>query len=329
MKIFSKLLPLFAGLIILISPGCKKEESYYPSKVTFNDFTGTWSGTLTAFKNNQLISHSGTILFFLEPDGEKMGGILSLEKQYALTEIQLRSGVFYFQVLNNDTTNPFCANWNLSGMAEITSEMEMHVIISGKECGEVGEEWINYEGDFVLQQPDPDSSKYFCFAGLGHAWTYNVQIVNNDSCQINTLINKNTGTVYSGLTSNSCNINWSSHLFRWDVTPTHFQVLDNTNGNKVQYAFHFDQDINVPYYYYYGNDTNIVTRLGSDSVYVAAGGFLCTKYRLDQYLHTDSTYRIDKGVLYIDNVYGLIRYQSTLLNDYDDFVTIELAQKNF
>jgi hypothetical protein len=320
---------LLTGLLVLALSGCKKDTPTYPSKATLQDYSGTWAGTLSAFKDNQVINRTGTIVFYFSAGGDRLDGILSLDLTYALSEIQFRNGIYYFQVLNSDTLNPFCQNWNLSGWAQLTSASVMHVIISGKECGQTGKEWVNYEGDFTLTSTTPDSTKYFSFAAVNHHWTYRVYTAGADSCQLDQQVDSVSGSVYGGIMTTTCNLPWGSNPFRWDVSPMHFLVLDNYSGNEVQYAFHTDQVLNKAYYYYPGMDTNIVTLLGIDSLYVGAGGFLCSRYRLEQRMHTDSTYQLDRGDIYISNRYGVIRYQSTLLNDTTDFVDQSLIQKNF
>jgi hypothetical protein len=232
-------------------------------------------------------------------------------------------------VLNSDTLNPYCQNWNLSGWGELNSSSEMHVIISGKECGEVGDEWVNYEGDFRLTSYNPDSTQLFSFAEVGRHWTYRVYTAGGDSCQMDIQVDAFDGSAYSGLMTNTCNLTWDGKPMRWNVSGLHFAVLDDHAGTKVQYAFHNDQLLNKQYYYFFGSDTNVVTRLGTDSLYVDAGGFLCTRYRLEQYMHTDNSYKIDKGVVYISNQYGWIRYQATLINDTTDILDQELISKNF
>jgi hypothetical protein len=327
MKISSRVIIVLTGLIILAITGCKKDTPYYPSKATLTDYAGTWTGSLTTFKNNQLITKEGTILLYIPAGSGQMEGVLSLDKIYALTEIQLRNGIYYFQVLNSDTLNPYCQNWNLSGWAELSSADKMHVIISGKECGEVGSEWVNYEGDFTLN--NPDNSRYFSFGAVTHQWTYRVYTAGGDSCQIENRIDSVSGSVYTGTTTNDCNFAWGSKPFRWDLTPLHFLVLNNNAGNDVLYAFHADQFVNKPYYYYAGNDTNIVTLLGSDSLYVEAGGFFCSKYLLEQRRHSETASSLDRGMFFISNQYGIIRYQSTLINDTTDIIDQSLISKNF
>ncbi len=328
MKISFRVILLLTGLFILVLSGCKKETPYYPSRATLDDFAGTWAGSLTTFKNNQLITKEGTILFYFPAGSGLLNGVLTLDKIYALTEIQIRNGIYYFQVLNSDTLNVYCQNWNLSGWAELASADKMHVIISGKECGEVGSEWVNYEGDFTLET-NPANSGLFGFGAAGNEWIYQVYTAGADSCQITHRIDSVAGSVYSGTTSSDCNFAWNAIPFRWDITPMHFQVMNSNTGKTVQYAFHIDQVLNQPYYYYYGNDTNIVTYIGSDSVYVEAGGFYCAKYSLEQRRHSGTSSSIDKGVFYISYPYGIIRYQSTLINDTTDIVDQSLISKNF
>ena len=328
MKITSGIPALVLALGILLSSGCKKDTPYYPSQATLNDYTGSWEGSLTTFKNNHLITTESTILLYFPAGSDRLEGMITLDKVYALSEIQIRNGIYYFTVLNSDTANPYCQNWNLSGYGQLSAADKMHIIISGKECGEVGKEWVNYEGDFILSNVSPDSSSYFSFGGMGHHWTYEVLTLNGDSCGMEYDVTAATGTLNTGTITSDCNFGWGSQPLRWDVAPFHFQVLAAT-GKQVQYAFHIDQAVNVPYYYYTGMDTSIVTLLSTDSMYVAAGGFLCQRYLLERRLHTDSTYRLDKGILSISNRYGIIRYQSTLLNDINDIVNQELTQKNF
>jgi hypothetical protein len=329
MKISRVIWALAIALIVLFSAGCKKDTPYYPSQATLDDFSGTWTGSLTAFKNNQVITKEGSILLYFPAGSDRLEGIMILDQIFALTEIQMRNGIYYFQVLNPDTANPFCQNWNLSGFGELSSADKMHVIITGKECGNAGEEWVNYEGDFVLSSPTPDSTRYYSFAGMNRHWTYSVLTLGGDSCQMDYDLTAATGSIYTGIVSNTCSLPWGSMPLNWDVTPMHFLVLSDQGGSEVQYAFHIDQELNVPYHYYPADDTNIVTLLGVDSVYVQAGGFICSRFRLERRIHTDSTYYIDKGVFCLSNSFGLIKYQATLLNDTNDIVLQELVQKNF
>lgn len=329
MKTSMRLVTLAAGLILLLSYGCKKETPYFPSKATLADYYGEWAGDLTAFKDNHLITVESTLSLYYTDGGTRMGGLLSMDKIYALEEIQLREGIYYFQVLNPDTANPYCANWNLSGYATLKSDSLMHIIISGKECGELGEEWVTWEGDLTLTSAAADSSAYFTFAGVNRLWEYSILTASVDSCEQTTLIDSVTGEVYLGTESTTCQFPWSSRTLRWKITPFHFSVLSPTTSKVVQYAFHLDQTLNKPYYYYYGSDTTVVTLLGEDSVYTPAGGFYCSRFSLERWVHQDSTYRIDKGHIWISNQYGIIRYQSTYVNEPDDIVLQELTGKNF
>ena len=329
MKISGGILALVAAIFLIVTTGCEKETPYYPGKATFEDFTGSWDGELSTFQNSQIITYDAEITFFLTPGSDQMNGILVMDKIYALTQIQIREGIYYFQMLNSDTANPFCANWNMSGFAQLGSADMMHIIISGKACGETGEEWLDLEGDFTLDSSSPDSTKYFSFGGVNRHWTYSVLTFGGDSCQMDYDITESNGYLFSGSITNNCSMPWGSLPLNWDVQPMHFSVLGGQDGEDVQYTFHIDQTINVPYVYYAGNDTNIVTLLGMDSVYVSAGGFYCSRYRLERRMHPDSSNLIDKGIISISNQFGIIRYQATVLDDTNDVIVQELTGINF
>src|SRR5512138_1229874 len=135
---------LVAGLF----SGCTKESSYDPSTATLDDFVGTWRGTLSAFKNNQTIHRSGDIIFYYPAGSNRLAGIMVVDQVYVLEEIQFKNGVFYFSVLNSDTLNPLCLNWNLAGYASHTNPQQIYAYISGNECGILGKEFVGYEGNF-------------------------------------------------------------------------------------------------------------------------------------------------------------------------------------
>lgn len=329
MKKPARILMILAALMTAAITGCDKETPYYPTQATLEDYYGAWGGELEAFIDNQVVTQYGSLSLYFTDGGTRMSGLLVLDRLYAVEEIQLHDGVFYFQVLNPDTASPWCQNWNLSGYAKMSSDTLMHLIISGKACGETGDEWISWEGDLSLKSEEPDQSKYFSFGLMNHMWNYSIHTVLGDSCEIQEHIDSVAEPVYGGIRTTTCDFPWSSQPFLWEVSPFHFRILTPDESSTELYAFHLDQVPQTPYRYYPGEDTNTVTLIGDDSAHVTAGNFSCRKYLLEQLHHEDSVYRINRGHIWISNKYGIIRYQAIYTNDTNGILLQELKLKNF
>ena len=96
---------LITGLIFP-ETSCKKSDSYDSSKAVTGDFIGTWTGKVSTFKNNHTIVLAGDIVFYYEPDGTTVSGLMSLDKVYLIIPFQLANGTYYFSVVNSDTLDP-------------------------------------------------------------------------------------------------------------------------------------------------------------------------------------------------------------------------------
>jgi hypothetical protein len=331
MKITGRL-TLASILILLLAgffSGCKKDSSSYdPSTATLNDFVGTWRGTLSAFKNNQKVNRSGDIIFYPNAAGDRLSGIMILDQVYVLEEIQLKNGVFYFNVLNSDTLNPLCINWNLSGYATHTSDQEIHAYISGNECGILGKEFVSYDGNFGLMNPEPDSTAFYSFGAQGHQWTYDIVLQSTGSCQLQQQITADNGNgMFTGDQTNGCGWAWTTKPLKWSVTPMRFSVLADTS-NEILYSYYLDARPESTYIFTPGDQVNTVQMITMEAITVPAGTFKCTKFMV-QISINGGLFPVQKGYYWLSNTAGIVKYQSLLSGDTTNIVTQSLASKNF
>lgn len=326
--LLSKFSILAAFLFILIS-GCKKDDEYDPTDAVASDFRGTWRGTISMYKGGELVKKSGDVILYFTPDGMVLNGLMVFEQVYALEEIQFRSGVYYFQVLNSDTLNPLCTEWNLSGFMRLSDPQTAEFFISGKECGLTGKNWVDFTGTLSLVNPEPDPTAYYNFAKSGNQWNYDITQVNDQTCQMEYQLNTDLGNYhFEGQKGNTCNWNWNNAPLNWVVSPMRFSVLSDSS-DAIRYSFYLDARLLSEYRFEVGDDTNIVTLLSAkENVEVPAGVFSCAKFRLEQRIHSNG-YRIESGIWYLNNTAGLIKYQAISLYDSTDIKFQVLGSKNF
>ncbi len=330
MMVRFRTLALLAALLITgMLTGCKKDSSYDPTTATLDDFVGTWRGTLSTFKNNQTIHRSGDIIFYY-PSGitNQLEGLMILDQVYVLNEIQMQDGTFYFTVLNSDTLNPLCINWNLSGYASHNTPQQIYAYVSGNECGILGQEFVSYEGNFGKINPSPDSSAIYCFGANGHQWVYDVVLQSTGSCQLTQQITGDNGSgLYTGEQTNDCGFPWTTKPLRWKVAPLVYSVLSDT-ADVPFYSFYLDARVNSIYYFYPGDYVNSVQLVSTEQVTVPAGTFKCAKF-IVQITTNGGLFPIQKGYYWLNNNFGIVKYQTLLSGDSTNIVSEVLSSKNF
>jgi len=313
------LIILIFSALIIFTASCKK-KSFDPMTKGQGDFIGTWTGTLTAFKNNKLIKETGNFLIFPEEGGNLLGGIIYLSETRVFRQFQFQNGTLYFRVVNTDPSNPVCQNWNLSGYASFSDESTMEIRISGNECGIAGSEYVDWSGTLVQSSVKKDSLSCFTFAKAGNNWTYEVAKQNGDSCHIQKLVAIKTGDYnFTGESTHTCGWTNQNIPLKWILTPAEFVIGDD--------ATIIDHPITIPVYAKQGvvyktilnQDTVTLTLLYSNVIVnTSAGTFACNQYKYTEPVISDSIQTTRTAFLWLDYHSGIIQHLVVNpLNDQD------------
>ncbi|MCX6277514.1 MAG: hypothetical protein NT004_05395 [Bacteroidetes bacterium] len=269
---------LFSALIILTS-SCKK-KSFDPMTKSQGDFIGTWTGTLTTFKNNKQMKETGNFLIFPEEGGTLLGGIIYLSETRVFRQFQFQNGTLYFKVFNTDPSSPVCQNWNLSGYASFIDEITMDIRISGNECGNPGSEYVDWSGTLVQSPATKDTLPCFTFAKATNNWTYQVIKKSGDTCQIQKLIAQKTGDYFfTGESTHSCGWTNQNIPLKWNLTPAEFLIQDDATISIHPISIPIYAKPGVVYKTNLNQDTVTLTLLYTDVVVTTAiGDFICNQY---------------------------------------------------
>ena len=305
----NKTIILFSFLILFAS-GCKK-KSFDPASKSQQDFTGTWTGQLTTFKDNKLTKESCNILIFPEEGEKLLGGIIYLSETRAFREFQFQNGTLYFRVFNTDPTNPNCQNWNLSGYASFIDESTLDLRISGNECGNIGSEYVDWSGSLVQSPVAKDSLPCFTFAKPSNNWTYEVYKENGDSCQIQKLLAIKTGDYqFTGEATHSCDWANPNIPVKWNVSPAEFYIKDDATISKLPISIPIYAKQGAVYPTYTDTDTVTVTLLYSNQmVNTVAGNFACRQFRFTETMNDTTGLRLTRTTyLWLHEHYGIIKH---------------------
>lgn len=321
---------LVPALLLLLTT-CKK-AGFDPMSKSQSDFIGTWSGTLTAFKNNKLIKQSGLFLIYPEEGGTLLGGIIYLSETRVFREFQFQNGTLYFKVFNTDPDNASCQNWNLGGYASFSESDKMEIRISGNECGLIGSEYVDWSGTLVSSPVKKDSLACFTFAKTGNNWTYKITKNDGDSCELLKLLGVKSGDyAFSGESTHQCGWPLTNIPVKWTVTPSNFTIRTDMTLVNHEISIPVYAKYGVTYKSYPSPDTVTLTLLDTNKVVTTiAGTFFCNYYK-----YTETGYR-DDGVrntrtsyLWLNYHYGVIKQE--VINPFDStwIVKQSLKAKNF
>jgi hypothetical protein len=329
----SYLLILISLIFLIPFSGCKK-KSFDPSGKSREDFIGNWKGSISTFKNNQLLKESGTVSIYADATTKALSGILFMKATNVFHEFQFVNGTLYFKVINNDPGNPICQNWSLEGYAVFSSETTLDIRITGNECGQLGSEYVNWAGILVQDQVSPDSVKYNHFAKTGNSWTYKVTLKSGDSCQVVKQISQETVTyLFSGSAAQTCGWTGQNNTFKWNVSPTGFSIVNDSTLSIKPFLFPINAKQGVVYRNYINNDTTTVTLLDTNVlVTTLAGNFTCVRFRYTEpvYADTSKTTKISRtAYLWINNRYGVIKHEVVNPVDSTDVQLQILTTKSF
>jgi len=310
--------------------GCKK-VSFDPAKQGREDFIGSWAGTISTFKDNQLMKENGTMVIYPDEAAGTVSGVIFMKETSVFNEFQILNGTLYFRVENPDPENPYCQNWTLSGFTVFTAENKIDLHITGNQCGAHGSEFIDWVGSMVRTQAPADSMKYFSFAGNGNSWMYNAMLVNGDSCEIQKTVGNVSGSyLFSGNTSMACDVTGRNLTFRWNVTPSSFSNINDSTLSNKPFTYPINAKPGVVYTTSLGSDTVTVTLLDTNLVATTpAGTFICVRFRLTEPVYSGITKATRTTDFWLNNRFGIIRQEVANPIEATDIVVQVLSSKTF
>lgn len=333
--VFSARLPYLGGILLLIALGtglstCKKETGFDSSTVTLDQMKGTWRGRITTMKSTEVVEKNGDVSFYLNPTGNLLDGIFDLGQVNFLKGFMFQNGTIYFNLVLSDTTNPLCSDWNLSGYAFLQEPNLMVIRIAGRECGKQGKQFVTYEGNLILINPEMDPSIYFSFAAVGRSWTYETRLFSGATCLVQQDITEETSPyLFTYKEINSCGWTYGTRHFKRFVDPFRFSEMDGNSSTEIQYSFFLDAVKNKTYQFIDNEDTTSLTLLDTKvQVDVPAGSFKCNKYWIDSRRYV-SGYVKTTGVLFLNKQYGFIKVIYNEPNDTLDIRDMSLLYMNF
>jgi hypothetical protein len=318
--------------MILLIPftGCKK-GSFDAASKTRQDFVGTWEGTVSTFKNNQLLKENGTMVIYSDAVTQVLSGILFTKTTNVFHEFQFVDGTLYFKVDNPDPANPMCQNWSLGGYAVFLDDNKMDIHITGNECGDVGSEFVDWVGTMLPDQVSPDSLKYYNFGKIGNSWNYKTTLKNGDSCQVQKQISLMSGSnLYIGSTAQTCGWTNPNMIFKWNVAPDSFTIVNDSTWSNRAFAFPINAKQGVVYKTYVNADTLTMTLLDTSQIITTpAGSFQCTYFRYTEPVGTGVLKITRTSYIWLNYRYGVIRQEVANPVDSTDVQLQVLSSKNF
>ncbi len=324
------LLILISVICIIPFSGCTK-KSFDPTTKSREDFIGTWQGSVSTFKNNKFVKEYGTIVMYPDETGNALSGIFFLKANSIFHEFQFVNGTLYFKVVNSDPANLLCQNWNLGGYAIFTSENTIEVNISGNECGQVGEEYIEWSGSVLKTVVASDSVEYYNFGKNGNTWTYQVTLWDGSSCQVERKIDQvSSGYLFSGPVSQTCNWTGQNLTFKWEVAPDNFSNVNDTLLSNRPFSLPINAKPGVVYSTYVKHDTITLTLLDTNLlISTPAGSFKCAVFRYSEPVYPNK-FKVNRiSYFWINNLAGIVRHRVENPVYVTDVSVEELISKNF
>ena len=302
------LISLLLVLLILPEQACKKEATFDSAAVTLDQLKGTWCGRITTFKNNTWIEKNGHVTLFNNTAGDLLNGIFDLGQINFLEGFMFEQGILYFNLLLSDSTNPQCSNWDLGGYVYLEEDNVMIIRLAGNECGPLGKQFVTYEGSLILVNPDMDPSAYFSFAKTGRAWSYETQLYNGISCEVQQTIGAEPAPYLFTVTeTNNCGWPLAQRQFNWQVEPFRLSVMAGTSSTDILYSYYLDAVVDKTYRFINGTDTTYLTLTDGDVlVNVTTGSYTCGKYSIESRIHSSGDITT-KGTIYLSKQYGFIK----------------------
>jgi hypothetical protein len=326
----SHLLILISAVFLIPFLGCKK-KSFDPTGKSQADFIGTWTGSISTFKNNKVIKETGTLVIYNDLGNNLLTGILFMKETSVFHEFQFVNGTMYFKVENSDSASPFCQNWNLGGYAVFSETSKMDINISGNECGDIGKEFVSWTGSVVPASVSDDSVQYYNFATAGNSSTYRVTLKNGDSCQVQKQVSQASANyLFSGATSQTCGWAGQTKTFSWKVSPAVFSFVNDSTLGFKSFTFPINARPGVVYSTIVNHDTTTVTLLDTNLVMTTpAGSFNCMYFKYTEPVNSGILKVNRTAYLWLNNRFGVIRQEVVNPVDSTDVQLQVLLSKNF
>jgi hypothetical protein len=207
----------------------------------------------------------------------------------------------------------------------------MDISITGNECGQVGNEFVNWEGTIRSATLPPDSIKYYCFANSGNIWNYTVTLKNGESCMV-TKQTPQPGLNYNffGTIVQNCGWTGQAMTFMWTVTPAVFAIQKDSTISLNPVAFPINAKPGVVYSSYLNTDTITVTLVDTNlNLNTPAGNFMCMKYQYTEPVYSGALKIKKIAYLWVNTRYGVIRQEVSNPVDSTDVRVQELLSKTF
>jgi len=323
------LLLLILPLVLLSFTGCKK-KGFDPTTRDREDFVGTWKGTITAFKNNQLLKDSGYVVIYHKTD-DLLGGIIFIDGVKSFYEFQFLSGTLYFKIPCMDPENPTCQMWNLGGYVSFKEEDQIDFRISGNECGSYGNEYVDWTGLLTKTDFNADTARYFHFAKTGNLYHYKVTLKSGDTCTLNKTVNNNPSRyLFYGVPSQGCGWNGMDSLFKWSVSPAEFSVINDSSISYQSFTFPIDAKPGVVYRNILHGDTTTLSLTGTGQVVTTpAGTFSCMVFKYTEPVVSGGVWFRKTAYLWLNTKYGIIRQEVDNPANSTDLKSQVLTSVNF
>jgi len=322
---------VFALVFVFYLSGCKKCDCFDSAKFGPNDFIGTWKGSISTFKDNKTVKKSGEIVIYSSGGGSNLAGIINMDGVNRIVGTQFNNGFWYFDVICNDTLNPECNKWDLTGFAVFTGDLHIDFNMAGNECGKLGKQFVSWEGGLDKYSDIPDSATYYNFGKQGNTWTYIIIKKSTDTCILEQKITDlPSAGLFNGTVSNSCGWQWQNKLFYWYLDPVMFSINDGSGSGFVITSFPIDVAAGRNYSYIHGSDTTQVMLVSRDEqLTVPAGKFNCTKFKIIETADTTRAETKTTYFLWLNNQYGIIKKEVSNPIGPNDISTQVLLSKNF
>ena len=138
------------GLVTIIGTGGGSSSNNGSSgdpidDATMNDFVGTWAGNIEFTSDTESFTEPITLNVSIE--GDNLVGMLVFDDgESDILTGTVSNGMWHFDIISSDPSDPDCANWDVSGISELFDDFnEMEISASGTFCGAGG----GQQGSFV------------------------------------------------------------------------------------------------------------------------------------------------------------------------------------
>ncbi|MBM3404278.1 MAG: hypothetical protein FJY10_05255 [Bacteroidetes bacterium] len=320
---------LFIAAIILFAACSDEAETpeFDPRNATVADFVGAWSGTGQSTIGWKGTEHLTLTLIPFHDGTTIMGFIESPESgKHQIIGQSVSQGEFSFSLANDAPLDPMCQTWTAHGKAHLKSKSSMHFTFSGTFCnGDTGSvsSILEYTGSAAVLD-------LYAFGKVGNRWKYEVTRFNATQCQLTMEITNNYANGLFGVQgTNTCG--WTTAMNGlWYIAPfeLNFDVPDTALA-KMGFVIPYNVPAGTDYLSTDGTDTILLTVVATGQfLEVPAGSFRCNKIHKEVRAHSDPQKSM-KGDFWINNEYGLIKYQQQYPSTPTDVLKEELIEINF